>query len=196
MRTITALTLALLAGACRSGPAVSTGEGANPSIARGRLMAAAANGPVPLEIDSVPPVFAGGVTEVARMASRAGEWLGASFVPVPYGQGASSRRIVLRFEQPTGSAAEICRGTAPVGALPPSPPRLHAVFCDGPAAVADVTGTAAGTDLAEADRLITAAMDRLFPGRNGDYYYSSPGISLGVGVGSGGGWGLGGGLHF
>jgi hypothetical protein len=189
-----AATLAMTA--CRAGPDVSTGQGANPSAARGRLVAAAAKGPVPLEIDSVPPVYAGGVPEVARVASRAGEWLGAGFVPVPYGQGASGTRLVLRFEEPSGAAAEICRGRAPHGVLPPPPLRLHAVFCDGPMPVADVTGTAAGTDLVEADRLISVAMDRLFPGRDGDYYYSAPGVSLGVGLGSGGGWGLGGGLHF
>ena len=57
-------------------------------------------------------------------------------------------------------------------------------------------GTAASTDLAAADKLVGDVMDRLFPGRVGDYYYSSPGVSLGVGVGSGGDWGLGGGLHF
>ena len=38
--------------------------------------------------------------------------------------------------------------------------------------------------------------DRLFPGRSGDYYYSYPGVSLGVGIGSGGHFGLGGGLRF
>jgi hypothetical protein len=182
--------------ACAGGPDVSTGPDANPSAARGLLVAAAADGPVPLEVDSVPPVFAGGVAEVARIATQGGAWLGATFVPMPYGQGSDRRRLVFRFAEPSGSPAEICAGTAPTGALPPPPPRLLAVFCDGRRPVADATGTADGPELADADRLVGAVMDRLFPGRAGDYYYSYPGVSLGVGIGSGGRFGLGGGLHF
>lgn len=189
------LALGLLLTACAGGPDLTTGEGADPSAARGQLVAAAAEGPVPLEIDSVPPVFTGGVNEVARVASQAGSWLGATFVPTPFGQGSMRKRLVLRFEESPGAPAAICAGDAPMGGLPP-PIRLHAVFCDGPRPVADVAGTADGTDLAAADRLVRATMDRLFPGRTGDYYYSYPGISLGIGIGSGGSFGLGGGLRF
>ena len=85
--------------ACAGGPDVSTGPDANPSAARGLLVAAAADGPVPLEVDSVPPVFAGGVAEVARIATQGGAWLGATFVPMPYGQGSDRRRLVFRFAE-------------------------------------------------------------------------------------------------
>jgi hypothetical protein len=193
-----ALALSILAvtlAAC-GGPSVRTGADADPSAARGQLVAAAAAGPVPIEVDSVPPVFTGGVTEVARIASQAGNWLNASFTPSPYGMGSAQRRLVFRFEEATDGPAAVCAGTAPHGPLPPGPPKLHAIFCDGPRPVADTTATAEAADLAAADRLITASMDRLFPGRTGDSYYGFPGVSLGVGVGSGGGWGLGGGLHF
>ncbi len=195
MRRLALSLLALSLGAC-GGPSVRTGADANPSAARGQLVAAAANGPVPLEIDSVPPVFTGGVNEVAQIASQAGGWLGARFTPAPYVIGSDQRRLVFRFEDVADSPAEICAGTAPRGPVPSGPVKLHAVFCDGPRPVADTTGTAQGTDLASADRLVTASMDRLFPGRSGDSYYGFPGVSLGVGLGSGGDWGLGGGLHF
>lgn len=188
--------VALAVAACAGGPSVQTGAGANPSAARGQLVAAAADGPVPLEVGRVPPVFRGGPTEVARIASQAGEWLGARFVPIPYGASPAQRRLVFRFDEPAGSPAEICAGRAAPGRLQTSPPRLRAVFCEGTRPVADVTGVAEGPDLQAADRLVTASLDRLFPGRTGNGSYGFPGVSLGVGVGSGGDWGLGGGLHF
>ena len=52
-------TIALLSvglGACNSGPRITTGQGASPSAARGQLVAAAANGPVRLEVDRAPPL--------------------------------------------------------------------------------------------------------------------------------------------
>jgi hypothetical protein len=190
----------LLALAACTGPGVSTGPGADPSTARGLLVGEAAKGTVPLEVDSVPPVYKGGAAELAEVASRAVDWLHVHFDPVPFGSATDRRRLVLRFEHAAGPAADICAGVAPRTSLPPPPVTLHAVFCDGHRSVADATGTARGTDLEATDRLVTAVMDRLFPGRSGGPYLGFPGVSLGVGVGSGGGshWGVGTGIgvHF
>ena len=59
-----------------------------------------------------------------------------------------------------------------------------------------MTGIASGAAPEDTDRLVTATVDRLFPGRNGDATSGFPGVSLGVGIGTGGRWGLGGGLRF
>ena len=188
--------LSILAlGGCAGGPAVTTGSEANPSAARGQLIAAAASGPVPLEIDSVPPVYRGGVTEVAAVASQAVDWLGVRFMPMPFGQGSERKRLVFRFEDMAEPAAEICTGKVRPGGLPPPPIKLHAVFCDGRRPVADTTGTASGTQLGDANQLITTTMDRLFPGHaRGSPYYGFPGVSLGVGIGTGRHWGVGTGI--
>ena len=181
-------TFALLAigvGACGGGPRVTTGPGADPSTARGQLVAAAANGPVPLEIDRVPSVYKGGPAEVAEVAARAADWLHVRFDPAPLGADPDRKRLVFRFADAPGTPAEACTGRAPPGAVP-SPPRLHAVFCDGLRPVADATGTAAGPDLEAADRLVVATVDRLFPGRTGGGpYYGFPGVSVGLGLGLG-----------
>ena len=97
-----------------------------------------------------------------------------------------------------GAPEQACASTpAPRGVVPPPPAKLTAVFCDGPRPVADVTGTANGATPEDTDRLVTATVDRLFPGRDGGSSgYGFPGVSLGVGLGTGGRWGLGGGLHF
>lgn len=182
--------------ACGGGPDVRAGTDADTSRARGLLVAASAEGPVPLEVDSVPAGFAGGPAEVARVASERASWLGASFVPTPFAAGSDRRRLVMRFEDVAAAPAEVCAGRAVRGPVAAAPARLQAVFCDGALPVADVAGTADGAAPADTDRLVTATVDRLFPGRRGDTYYSTPGVSLGVGVGSGGGWGLGGGLFF
>lgn len=191
-----AVLASLALAACGGGPQVRAGADADTSRARGLLVAAAAEGPVPLEVDSVPAGFAGGAAEVARLASERASWLGASFVPVPFAGGSERRRLVMRFEDAATVPAEVCAGRAARGPVPAAPARLQAVFCDGALPVADVAGTADGAAPADTDRLVTATVDRLFPGRSGDTYYSSPGVSLGVGLGSGGGWGLGGGLRF
>ena len=60
-----------------------------------------------------------------------------------------------------------------------------------------MTGIASGASPEDTDRLITASIDRLFPGRSGESVYGGfPGVSIGVGIGTGGRWGLGGGLRF
>jgi hypothetical protein len=198
--TVPPILAATLALAACAGPGVTTGPGADPSLARGLLVGAAAQGPVPLEVDTVPPVYKGGAVELAEVAARAVDWLHVRFEPAPFGTGIDKRRLVFRFEHAPGPAADICAGTAPRTSLPPPPVTLHAVFCDGRRSVADATGTASGPDLESTDRLILAVMDRLFPGRGGGPYYGFPGVSLGVGVGSGGHWGVGtgifGGVHF
>jgi hypothetical protein len=202
--TIAAVVLLTLGlGACGGGPRINTGQGADPSAARGQLVAAAANGPVPLEVDRAPPVYEGGAPEVARVASRAADWLGARFAATPLGEASDRKRLVFRFEDTPGTPAETCAGKAPPGRLPPLSVKLNAVFCDGPRPVADATGTADGTDLAATDRLVTATVDRLFPGRTGGgSYYGYPGVSLGgvigLGIGSGRriGSGIFAGVHF
>jgi hypothetical protein len=189
--------LAALALAGCSGPSVTTGPAANPSAARGLLVAAAAEGaPVPLAIDRAPPDFVGGPAEIAGTANRAVAWLGARFEPVGLGvTDPTRRRLVFRFEDVPASPAEMCAAAPPEGKPGPPPLRLYAVFCDGPRPVADALGTASGTTPDDTRALVTSVTNRLFPGDGGGYS-SFPGVSLGVGVGSGGGWGLGGGLHF
>jgi hypothetical protein len=191
------LGLAALALAACSGPSVTTGPGANPSAARGLLVAAAADGaPVPLVIDQAPPDFVGGPAEIAGTANRAVAWLGARFEPVEPGvTDPTRRRLVFRFEDVPASPVEMCAAAPPQGKPGPPPVRLYAVFCDGQQPVADVVGTASGTTPDDTRALVTSVTQRLFPGSEGGYS-SFPGVSLGVGVGSGGGWGLGGGLHF
>ena len=195
------LACAVLA-ACSSGPQVDSGPQANPSAARGLLAATSATGPMPLVIDTVPPAFAGGPLEVAGTASNAVAWLGASFRPVePGAADLAARRVVYRFDGTAADPATICTSAIPGTGVPPSPPRLTAVFCDGARSVADVSGTATGTDSAAANQLVTSITDRLFPGNSeAGYSRGIRGVSLGVGVGSGGwgnnGWGLGAGIGF
>lgn len=188
--------------ACSGGPQVDTGAAANPSAARGLLAAASTQGPVPLAMGTVPASFAGGPAQVAGTASNAVAWLGASFTPVGLGAGdLAARRVVFRFDDAAPDPATVCTSPTTTTAPPSSPPRLMGVFCDGPRPVADVSGTATGTDLASANALVTTVTERLFPGGDtGGYSRGIPGVSVGVGVGSGGwgnsGWGLGGGLFF
>lgn len=203
LRIATAGLACAMLAACSSGPQVNSGPQANPSAARGLLAATSTVGPVPLVIDTVPPAFAGGPLEVAGTASNAVAWLGASFRPVePGAADLAARRVVYRFDGTAADPTAICTDATPAGGVPPSPPRLTAVFCDGARSVADVSGTATGTDSTAANQLVTSVTDRLFPGGNSEAGYSRgvPGVSLGVGVGSGGwghsGWGLGAGLGF
>jgi hypothetical protein len=190
-----ALMLPLLA--C-SGPSLDTGPTANPSAARGLLVAAAAEGrPVPLVIDRVPPVFPGSAAEVAGTATGSVASLRARFAPVPAGSvDPGQRRLVFRFEDVPRDPFAVCSASPPRGNLGVPPVQLFAVFCDGARPVADVAGKASGSDAEAASWLVAAVTSRLFPGGGDTSYSGFPGVSLGVGVGSGGGWGLGGGLHF
>jgi hypothetical protein len=190
------LGLALVLAGC-GGPKLRTGAEANPSAARGLLVAASSQGePVPLVIDTVPPSYPAGPAEIAGTATAAAAWLGARFTPVTQLAAESDRRrLVFRFEDVPRNPELICSASPPRGGLPPAPVRLYAVFCDGARPVADVDGTAAGTASTDAVELVTTTVNRLFPG-DGSGYYAFPGVSLGVGIGSGGGWGLGGGLRF
>lgn len=189
--------LSLAVAAC-SGPQVATGPEADPSRARGLLVAAASEGPVPVEIDQTPALFAGGPAEVAGIVRASLSSLAARFEPTALGAAERTRRrLVLRFEDVPPDPVGACTGGAARGALSPPPVRLHAVFCDGPRPVADVAGTAAGSAPADAEQLVRAVMGRLFPGTQGGYsYFPGVGVGVGVGVGSGGSWGLGGGLRF
>jgi hypothetical protein len=190
-------TLLLLLAAC-GGPRLRSGAEADPSAARGLLVASSATGePVPLAIDAAPSrAFPTGPDGVAGTATAAVTWLGARFAPADLRSAdPDRRRVVLRFEDVPRDAALACSPKPPRGAPSPGPVKLHAVFCDGPRPVADVEGTAAAEGPSAADELVTLSMNRLFPGE-GSRYSAFPGVSLGVGVGSGGGWGLGGGLHF
>ncbi len=186
-----------LLGAC-GGPRLRTGSDADPSTARGMLVAASATGePVPLVVDTVPSrAYPVGAPGIAGTADAAVTWLGARFAPTDLrAADPDRRRVVLRFEDVTRNAALACSANPPRGAVPAEPVKLHAVFCDGTRPIADVDGTAAEPGPSAADELVTVSMNRLFPGQ-GSRYSAFPGVSLGVGVGSGGGWGLGGGLHF
>jgi hypothetical protein len=193
-----ALGAATVALAACGGPQLASGPNANPSAARGLLVATASQGPVPLAIDDAPLAFPGGREQIAGTASDAVAWLGATFEPVPLGAvDPTKRRVVFRFDDAARDPAAVCAGTAPQGVPAPPPVRLFAVFCDGARPVADVTGTASGNEPAAADQLVASVTDRLFPGNStAGYSRGFPGVSLGVGVGSGGGWGIGTGLFF
>jgi hypothetical protein len=195
LATLGAATLAL--AAC-GGPQLASGPNANPSAARGLLVATASQGPVSLAIDDAPPVFPGGREQIAGTASDTVAWLGATFRPVPLDAvDPTKRRVVFRFDDAPRDPAAVCAGTTPQGVPPPPPARLFAVFCDGERPVADVSGIATGNEPAAADQLVASVTDRLFPGNSTvGYSRGIPGVSLGVGVGSGGGWGIGTGLFF
>lgn len=193
--TATLLAALLLAGC--GGPRLRSGAEADPSAARGLLVASSATGePVPLVIDTVPRAFPTGEGGIAGTATAAVTWLGARFTPTDLrAADPERRRVVLRFEDVPRNPSVACAASPARGAVPPEPVKLYAVFCNGPRPVADIDGTAAAPGPSAADELVTLSMNRLFPGE-GSSYSSFPGVSLGLGVGSGGGWGLGGGLRF
>lgn len=194
--TVALLSILLLA-AC-GGPRLRSGSEADPSAARGLLVATSATGePLPLVIDEAPSrAFPTGPGGIAGTATAAVTWLGARFAPTDLrAADPDRRRVVLRFEDVPRNAALACAAEPVRGGVPPEPVKLYAVFCDGARPVADIDGTAAGDGPSAADELVTLSMNRLFPG-DGNRYSAFPGVSLGVGVGSGGGWGLGGGLFF
>ena len=192
----------LLMAGCASSPQVTTGTTANPTAARDLLVATAAQGPVPLLIDTAPPAFPGGPLQIAGTASNATAWLGASFKPSTLAAAdTNQRRLVFRFEAVPPDAAAICAGTAVEGTLPLPPARLFAVYCDGTRPVADATGTATGDGPTAGDALVTSVTNRLFPGNSTSGYSNGlPGVSLGVGVGTSGhgntGVGIGSGIFF
>lgn len=189
--------LAGLAG-CASAPQVATGPQANPSGARGVLVAASNQGPVPLVVDTVPADFPGGSSQIAGTASNAVAWLGASFTP-QQNVATDRKRLVFSFTDKIRDPATTCGAAPNPAGAAPTPLQLFAVMCDGTRPVADATGTATGDSVAAADQLVMAVTDRLFPGNSTTGYSTPvPGVSIGVGVGSGGGgnWGLGTGLFF
>lgn len=190
--------LVLLLASCASGPDVSTGSEANPNAARGLLAVAAQDGqPVPLAIDSLPvSAYPAGPAAVAATATASVAWLGARFAAQNLGEAdPNARRVVFRFEDVPRSPAAVCSASPPRGPLPPGPPRLFAVFCDGARPVADVDGTATSEAPSAGDELVTSVTQRMFPGQ-GSNYYAVPGVSLGVGIGTGShrGWGWGSGI--
>ncbi|HET6467978.1 MAG TPA: hypothetical protein VFG43_06335 [Geminicoccaceae bacterium] len=207
VRRLGALALApLLLAGCQNRPEVTPGPGADLAGARRLLIVEAVDRPIPLVVDRVPAALAGPAAEqdIATLAARAVPWSNASFAPVPLESGRTGTHLVFRFAD-AGAVRpeEACAGGAPAGGAgvpPPGPPRLHAVLCNGPTPVADVTGVATGSSRAEAEQLVTDTTARLFP----DYGQASggryPGVSIfgGVGIGSGGrsGGGLGVGLGF
>ena len=200
VRSTAVLGWLLAIAACSSGPQVATGPQSNPSGARGLLAAASTQGPVPLVIENVPPVFPGGASQIAGTASNSVSWLGASFTPAQ-AVATEQRRVVFNFSDRVRDPATTCgdKQTGPGTSMEPL--QLFAVFCDGTRPVADATGTASGPGTTAADQLVAAVTDRLFPGNSTTGYSNPvPGVSIGVGVGSGGwgnnGWGLGTGVFF
>ena len=182
---------ALLVRRLQQRPAGDHRATANPNAARDLLVATAAQGPVPLVIDTAPPAFPGGPLQIAGTASNATAWLGASFTPV-------------RRRRPTRRSVASCSG---LRRWPPDP----AAVCAGTASEGRAAA-AAGTPVrgllrrrpagrrcdrhrhrqgpAAANALVASVTDRLFPGNStAGYSNGIPGVSLGVGLGSGGGVG-------
>lgn len=184
------LVVPALAG-CGPRAEVATGTSGMFGEARRMLVLAAADGPVPIDVDTVPSVLGGGEVELAQLAGRAVDWSNAVFTPAA--PGAQGAHLALRFASVPADPAAACAGAAGSGTAPAAgTARLHAIFCDGPAPVADAIGTAAMPGRAGIADLLEATLGRLFPGGGGRYGHGLPGVSVGVGVGSdGSGVGLG-----
>lgn len=188
---LAAAALALTAGlvGCASPDPARLGPGSDARGARRTLAAAAASGPVRLEVNGLPAP--GGL---ARPALEAEAARGVRGLDVRFGQppeAAGAARLLLLFDPPPGASSAVACNAAG-GALPAPRPeaggtRLQAVFCDGGALVADATAATPGRDAAAVARLIWRATGRLFP----DDYPDTYGFGLlgnRVGVGGAGGY--------
>ena len=109
VRSTVAFGWLLAAAACSSGPQVTTGAQSNPSGARGLLASASTQGPVPLVISDIPPVFPGGASQIAGTASNSVAWLGASFTPATE-VATDRRRFVFNFADRIRDPATTCAG--------------------------------------------------------------------------------------
>lgn len=201
-RMLPVAALALLAS-CAPRADVVTGANGRFGEARSRLLTVASKGPVPFAIDVAPPVL-GDADQVMLLAQNAIAWSNARLT-MTGGEAPADARLLMAFAQVPADSAAACAGRLPSPssqprAMPPSalmPVRVHAIFCDNDRVLADVIGTARGSDRADAEATVRDALDRLLAGGGGSGSGWFPGgVSLGVGVGSGGNFGGGVGVGF
>jgi len=175
--------------ACAVATPVRLGPDGDPRAARKLLAEAAAAGPVRLEINRAPETTTGTLTgpDVATEAARGVKGLTVRFAEPPEATGPA--RLLLLFDPP----AQARPGTAcnarslPEPAPEPAATRLHALFCNGGALVADAVATTPGRTPAEVERLIWRTIGQLFP----DDYQDTYGFDLfGHRIGLGGQFGL------
>ena len=161
-----------LAG-CTAAP-VRLGPDSDPKVAREVLGYAAGNGPVRLQVNSLPRTSdeAPTLARLAGEAARGVRGMDVRFAEPPTAIG--SARLILLFDPPPNTRPRaVCAAPlppAPVSAAPPL--RLQAIFCDGGAFIADATGTTEGNTAADVDRLVWRTTGRLFP----DDYQETYGI--------------------
>ena len=170
--------------ACAAEPDLGRPFGADARDARQGLAAAAERGPVRLVVLDPPASFGLGTAAEAMAARLAAEGVSGRTVRFAADAASPEPHLVLAFGMPPGTEpGTLCGGTAPAG-MGVLPQRLTAVWCDGPRAVADLSGTAGGTSPADTERLVWRATARLFPDDYEDSYgWNLFGDRLRVGLG-------------
>jgi hypothetical protein len=171
--------------ACASAAPVRLGRDADPRAARKLLAEAAAAGPVRLELNGLPRTTSGTLAgpDVAAEAARGIKGLTVRFAEPP--EAAGPARLLLLFDPPAEAGPDTaCNAdTLPEPAPEPDATRLHALFCNGGALVADAAAVTPGRTPAAVERLIWRTTARLFP----DDYQDTYGFDLfGNRVGLGG----------
>jgi hypothetical protein len=170
-----ALLMLALAG-CASGSPVELGRDADARAARARLVEAAKEGPVRLDVNALPRVTGGtlGEAEIAAQAAHGVRGLNVRFALTAEATGTA--RLALLFDPPPGfGPAQACEGAALPAPVPEAGPlRLQAVFCDGRTHVADASAATPDRSEAGAQRLIWRTTGRLFP----DDYAETYGFNL------------------
>ena len=144
--------------------------------ARSQLQAAAATGPVRLEVNGLPVSSEGplGRATVETEAARGVRWMSVRFAAAPEATGQA--RLLLLFDPPTslepGHVCMLDNLPAPVPAADNA--RLDGVFCEGGSFVAAADASAPSRSPAEMQRLIWRVASRIFP----DDYQDSYGFNL------------------
>lgn len=165
-RAAAAMLVALALASCAAEPEVRALGGPSHGSARKLLAEATKAGPVPAVILGAPATLP--PARAAQLAAQGISGLDVRFAPVaaqPPGP-----HLVLMFDASpalTGEAA--CTAAQSDGAISERP-RLAAVFCQGTEPVAEVQGTAAGTDTRAIERLIWQSTGQLFPDDYADTY--------------------------
>lgn len=163
--------------ACAGDPQITRPDPMEGAEARRMLVEAAARGPVRVELIGLPAVLT-----PAAAARLAAEGVPAASVTFAVDAPADSPRLLLAFDTLAAEPGELCGGHGQT--VPSSPHRLVAVLCEGPRPVASVSGTAAGPNAADTERLVWRTTGQLFPDDYADTYglnLFGSNVRLGVG---------------
>ncbi len=152
---------------CAGDPEISRPFPAEAAEARRLLVEASARGPVRLDLPGLPATLT--PAEAARLAS---DGIPAASIAFATDAPAASPRLLLAFDTLAADPADLCAGLARI--VPTSPHRLQAVLCEGGRSVASVSGSAAGPDAADTERLVWRTTGQLFP----DDYPETYGLNL------------------